>query len=169
MTIGEQKNLGNIALKKADIILRRGTAAISEGIEVVTHSKFSHAAIVVDPDKNLLIDVVLRDGVAHRDIKEFIGVSTVLRMETLIDQQAESIVTYAEKQLGKPYDFEEMIDMFLRYVFHIPNNEEEKGRFICSTFVNAAYGSAGIRLTKQNLPSPEDIYESPLLVKIADI
>jgi len=117
----------------------------------------------------LLIDVVLRDGVSHRDIKEFIGVSTVLRMETLTDQQAESIVTYAEKQLGKPYDFEEMIDMFLRYVFHIPNNEEEKGRFICSTFVNAAYASVGIRLTKQNLPSPEDIYESPLLVKIADI
>ena len=117
----------------------------------------------------MLIDVVLRDGVSHRDIKEFIGVSTVLRMETLTDQQAESIVTYAEKQLGKPYDFEEMIDMFLRYVFHIPNNEEEKGRFICSTFVNAAYASVGIRLTKQNLPSPEDIYESPLLVKIADI
>jgi uncharacterized protein YycO len=169
MTIGEQKNLGNIALKKADIILRRGTATISHGIEVVTHSKFSHAALVVDPDKNLLIDVVLRDGVAHRDIKEFVGVSTVLRMETLTDQQADRIVTYAEKQLGKPYDYEEMIDMFLRYVFHIPNNEEEKGRFICSTFVNAAFASIGIKLTKQNLPSPEDIYESPLLVKIADI
>lgn len=161
--------MGNIALKKADIILRRGTAIISHGIEVVTQSKFSHAALVVDPDKNLLIDVLLRDGVAHRDIKEFIGVSTVLRMEALTGQQADRIVTYAEKLLGKPYDYEEMIDMFLRYVFHIPNNEEEKGRFICSTFVNAAYASVGIRLTKQNLPSPEDIYESPLLVKIAEI
>jgi cell wall-associated NlpC family hydrolase len=90
-------------------------------------------------------------------------------MENLTNKQADRIVTYAEKQLGKPYDFEEMIDMFLRYVFHIPNNEEEKGRFICFTFVNAAYASVGIRLTKQNLPSPEDIYESPLLVKIAEI
>jgi uncharacterized protein YycO len=161
--------LGHIVLKKADIILRRGTDAVSHGIEVVTHSKFSHAALVVDPDKNLLIDAVLRDGVGHRDIQEFIGHSTILRMETLTDQLADKIVTYAEKQLGKPYDYEEMIDMFLRYVFHIPNNEEEKGRFICSTFVNAAYASVGIRLTKQNLPSPEDIYESPLLVKIGEI
>jgi hypothetical protein len=87
--------LGLIVLKKADIILRRGTAAISEGIEVVTHSKFSHAALVVNPEKNLLIDVVLGDGVAHRDIKEFVGVSTVLRMETLTYQQADRIVTYA--------------------------------------------------------------------------
>jgi len=55
MTIGEQKNLGLIVLKKADIILRRGTAAISEGIEVVTHSKFSHAALVVDPEKICLL------------------------------------------------------------------------------------------------------------------
>jgi hypothetical protein len=77
MTIGKQKNLGNIALKKADIILRRGAATISQGIEVVTHSKFSHAALVVNLEKSLLIDVVLRDGIAHRDLKEFIGTSTV--------------------------------------------------------------------------------------------
>jgi uncharacterized protein YycO len=117
----------------------------------------------------LLIDAVHRDGVGHRDIKEFIGISTILRMETLTDQQADKIVAYAEKQLGKPYDYEEMIEMFLRYVFHIPNNEEEKGRFICSAFVNPAYASVGIRLTKQNLPSPEDIFESPLLVEIEEI
>jgi uncharacterized protein YycO len=161
--------LDHVVLKKADIILKRGTGAISHGIEAVTHSKFSHVALVADPEKVLLIDAVLRDGVGYRDIKEFIGISTILRMETLTDQQADKIVAYAENQLGKPYDYEEMIEMFLRYVFHIPNIEEEKGRFICSTFVNAAYASIGIRLTKQNLPSPEDIYESPLLVEISEI
>lgn len=90
-------------------------------------------------------------------------------MTTLTDEQASNIVKYAEQQLGKPYDYEELVDMFLRYVFHIPNNRIEKGRYVCSTFVNAAYASVGIKLTKQNLPSPEDIFESLLLTKVVDL
>jgi uncharacterized protein YycO len=164
----EQRILGNFILKKGDIILKRGTGRLSRDIEFVTHSQFSHAALVSDPDKNLIIETGLH-GVGHSHVKDFIGMSFVFRMKTMTDEQAEQIVKYAENQLGKPYDYEELVEIFLRYVFHIPNNEEEKGRYVCSTFVNEAYASAGIRLTKQNIPSPEDIYESSLLTKIGDL
>lgn len=160
--------MGDIVLKKGDILLKRGRGQISRDIEFVTHSQFSHAALVSDPENGLIIEAGLH-GVGHSHVNDFIGTSSVFRVESLTDEQAAKVVKYAEKQLGKPYDYEEMIDMFLRYVFHIPNNEMEKGRFVCSTFVNAAYASVGIRLTKQYLPSPEDIYESPLLMKIGDL
>ncbi len=160
--------MGNIVLKKGDILLKKGTDQLSKDIEFITDSKFSHAALVSDPGKELIIEASLH-GVKHNDMIDFIGYTSVFRMNTLTDEQANKIVLFAEKQLGKPYDYEELIDQFLRYVFHIPNNEVEKGRYICSTFVNAAYASVGIQLTKQNLPSPEDIYESSLLTKIADI
>ncbi|MDQ0197883.1 YiiX/YebB-like N1pC/P60 family cysteine hydrolase [Neobacillus ginsengisoli] len=160
--------MGDVNLKKGDIILKRGTGRLSSEIEFFTHSQFSHAALVSDPEKKLIIEASL-NGVGYTNLAGFIGFSTVYRMMTLTDEQASNIVTYAEQQLGKPYDYEELVDMFLRYVFHIPNNRIEKGRYVCSTFVNACYGSAGIKLTKQNLPSPEDIFESPLLTKVADI
>jgi uncharacterized protein YycO len=160
--------VGELYLQKGDIILKRGTGRLSSGIEFITRSQFSHAALVSDPEKKLIIEASL-NGVAHSKIDNFIGSSTVFRMMTLTDEQASNIVKFAEQQLGKPYDYEELVDMFLRYVFYIPNNKTEKGRYVCSTFVNAAYASIGIKLTKQNLPSPEDIYESPLLTKIADL
>lgn len=160
--------MGDLNLKKGDIILRRGTGRLSREIEFFTDSQFSHAAIVADPEKKLMIEASL-NGVVHTNLDGFIGSSTVYRMTTLTDEQASNIVKYAEQQLGKPYDYEELVDMFLRYVFHIPNNRIEKGRYVCSTFVNAAYASVGIKLTKQNLPSPEDIFESPLLTKVVDL
>lgn len=160
--------MSDLVLKKGDIILKRGTGRLSQEIEFITHSQFSHAALVSDPDKGLIIEAGLH-GVGHSNVKDFIGCSSVFRMVTLTEEQADNLVKFAEQQLGKPYDYEELVDQFLRYVFHIPNNDVEKGRYVCSTFVNAAYASVGIRLTKQNLPSPEDIFESPLLTKIADI
>jgi len=160
--------LGNLNLKPADIILKNGTGGLSTGVELITHSQFSHAALVSDPEKNQTIEATL-DGVVNGHISSYRGCSAVFRIKTITQEQAENIVKYAEHQLGKPYDYEELVNLFLRYVFHIPNNRIEKGRFICSTFVNAAYASVGIRLTSQNFPSPEDIYESSLLIKIADI
>ncbi|WP_028400508.1 YiiX/YebB-like N1pC/P60 family cysteine hydrolase [Ectobacillus panaciterrae] len=160
--------MGDLYLQPGDIVLRKGTGWISQGIELITHSQFSHAALVSNPETKQIIEATF-DGVIKSNIDDYTGYASVFRLKTITNEQAANIVKYAEQQLGKPYDFEELIDQFLRYVFYIPNNEIEKGRFICSTFVNAAYASQGIKLTNQNLPSPEDIYESPLLTKVAEI
>lgn len=156
-----------VNIQEADIILMKGSSQISKGIEFITQSQFSHAALVFDPDKELTIEATL-SGVIHGSISNYKGRSSIFRLKNITKEQAGNILKFAELQLGKPYDYEELIDLFLRYVFHIPVNEYEKGRYICSSFVYSAYASAGIRLTNQNIPSPEDLFESSLLMKVAD-
>ncbi len=141
---------------------------IDTGIKLITHSQFSHVALVSNPDTMEIIEATPM-GVIRNSINQYTGYTSVFRLKTLTTGQAANIVKYAEQQLGKPYDFGEIVHQFLRYIFHVPDNHVEKTRFICSTLVNAAYLSERIKLTKQNLPSPEDIYESTLLTKVADI
>lgn len=160
--------LDNVNIKPADIILMKGSSTISKEIEVITQSQFSHAALVFDPEKKLTIEAT-PNGVMNGDLNKYTGCSSVFRLKEINNEQSEKILKFAAQQLGKPYDYEELIELFLRYVFQIQISDFEKGRYICSTFVNSAYVSAGIRLTKQNIPSPEDIFESPLLMKVADL
>lgn len=160
--------LDNVNIKPADIILMKGSSPISREIEFITQSQFSHVALIFDPEKMLTIEAT-PNGVIHGDLTKYTGCSSVFRLNEITEEQSEKILKFAEQQLGKPYDYEELIELFLKYVFHILTNDFEKGRYICSTFVNSAYLSAGIRLTKVNIPSPEDIFDSPLLIKVADI
>ena len=102
------------------------------------------------------------------DLNKYKGCSSVFRLKTITKEQSEKIVKFTEQQLGKPYDYEELIGLLLRYGFHFSINDFEKERYTCSTFVNSAYAIVGIRLTNQVIPSPEDIFESPLLMKVAD-
>jgi uncharacterized protein YycO len=155
-------------LQPMDIILMKGKSRISRSIEFITQSQYSHVAIVFDPEKNLTIEATL-NGVVNGDLNKYKGCSSVFRLKTITKEQSEKIVKFTEQQLGKPYDYEELIGLLLRYGFHISINDFEKGRYTCSTFVNSAYASVGIRLTNQIIPSPEDIFESPLLIKVADI
>lgn len=159
--------MAHVNLKPMDIVMR-GRSRLSCGIEFITQSQFSHVAIVFDPEKKLTIEATL-NGVVNGDLKNYIGCSSVFRLKTITKEQSEKIVKFTEQQLGKPYNYKELIYLFLRYVFHISINDFEKGKYFCSTFVNSAYESVGIRLTNQNIPPPEDIFESPLLMKVADI
>ncbi|WP_416826197.1 YiiX/YebB-like N1pC/P60 family cysteine hydrolase [Ectobacillus polymachus] len=160
--------MGDLYLQKSDIILVKGTYLIDKGIELITHSQFSHVAIVSNPEVLEIIEAT-PTGVIRSSITKYTGHASVLRLKTFTNTQIENIVNFAEQHLGNPYDFGEIVHQYLRYTFQIPDNNVEKNRYICSTLVNVSYLSEKIRLTKQTLPSPEDIYESTLLNKIADI
>lgn len=150
-------------LLKGDIVAVHGVNLINVGIEVVTHSPISHVALVADPDKNLLIEANGGRTLGYINMNAYKGMCVILRDESLTDQQREGIVQFAKDKFNYEYDYIAIIREFERYVFG-KKIQPEHGRFlICSTLVSEAYKSVGVTLSSETIPSPDDIWKSPLL------
>jgi uncharacterized protein YycO len=149
-----------VELKKADIILVHGASVLDTLVGIVTKSPWTHCAMVVDPERYLTIEASAFTIVRYRPLSTFKNSSLIVRVPDLTEEQRDKIVLYAQKQLGKKYDYKAIFDEFERYEFGKAIGPEKPGRFICSSLVAAAYKSAGIDLTRYPLASPDDIYKS---------
>jgi uncharacterized protein YycO len=154
-----------IELQKGDIVAVFGTSFISDIVEAVEHSSVSHVAVVVDPEKEILIEANYNHPVSYVPLNQYKGVATILRTP-LTEEQKDFIVDYLTKQIGKQYDFIDIIREFGRYIFGITPKKEDERFFICSTLVQMAFLHAGVVLTKEPLASPADLYESHVVTKI---
>jgi uncharacterized protein YycO len=158
-------------LQKGDIVAVHGQRLISLAIETITHSPISHVAIVEDPDKRQLIEAEIDRTIGYQSLDHYKEHCVILRVPSLTDEQREQVVQYAKAQLGDSYDFKAIVEEYLRYRFRFQMNqrqaeETKQKRFICSTLVNSAYLSVGIKLTDQYLPSPDDIFKSPFIALV---
>ncbi|PGZ95597.1 hypothetical protein COE51_19620 [Bacillus pseudomycoides] len=153
-------------LKKGDVIAVYGeNDIVSLSIEIITHSPISHVALVVDPENKQLIEANMNRKIGYKSLDDYRNHCLILSIPSLTDEQRDKIVEYAKTQIGESYDFRAIIEEFLRYTlkFNFVPSEMNEKRFICSTLVNSAYLSAGVKLTNQYLPSPNDILKSPLV------
>lgn len=155
-------------LQVGDIILERGTGLLSETIEAVEGSCYSHAAGFVG--RGLLIEANGFRRTGYQPVSTYEGKADVFRCElTVYDRK--KIRELAEREIGGRYDYRLLFVEAIRYWTGIvlPCKEPPHVR-ICSTLWAGIYRDAGINLCPEiKYPSPADLAKSKLLTKVGPL
>jgi uncharacterized protein YycO len=155
-------------LKPCDLILVRGkNNLISEAIEEITNSPYSHVAGYIG--NNTLVEAEGFEKTGQVPLSKYVDYD-VYRYEGLTKEQKFKILNYISSQIGGQYNYFMLVVEFMRYVFHVvlPYKEPYKSH-ICSMLWADAFKSTGINLCSNIdtlFPSPADISNSKLLKKI---
>ncbi|MGV2334721.1 MAG UNVERIFIED_CONTAM: hypothetical protein LVR18_11610 [Planctomycetaceae bacterium] len=167
------------ALMPADVIVSTTNAAISRAIRTVSSSVVSHAMIYAGG--GFVIESI-GDGVVRRPLPAAVGeasLAVAYRHRQMTDARASSIIRFAERQIGRGYNFTGIVGQagyqldrwFLCSVLEVRNCESQaqranlwmssRGRFFCSELVAAAYRQAGVPLipARSDSASPQTIVE----------
>jgi len=161
-----RKEATMLDLQTGDIIAIRGKGIISEAIEEVTNSRYSHICGYVGNRQLIEAEGFRKTGYA--DVSEYKGCADVFRCISMTREQRENVLKQALFNVGGHYDWMLLPWEFIRYVTGImlPYREPPKAR-ICSVLWAGIYQDAGINLCPGiRYPTPAEVAESKLLVKI---
>ena len=161
-------------LMSCDIVLvkGKGRGIISEIIcEVEDDSLYSHSAIIVDINNNVLIEADGLSDVRYNILDNYRSYADIYRCLKLNNSQRKQIVDYLKLQIGKQYDWKLLIWEYIRYKLNIilPWWFENTDSVICSELIYDSFLNIGIDLCPNiKYPSPKDLSESKLLTKIEE-
>ena len=165
-------------LKQADIILSTTTEPISKAVKIGTNSKYSHARLY---DRDGFVIEAVDPIVFRRQLLNLLKndkYTAVYRLPKLTNGQAITIMAYATRQKGKPYDLSGAVgsakaSRLTAYgrasaISNAINPEEE---FYCSELIAYAYKWVGIRLSHRaySQTTPESLARSPKLVYVGHL
>lgn len=155
-------------MKKGDIILVKGTGFVSDIIEDIENSAYSHAAGIIGD--NEIIEAEGFQITGYQKLDKYAGHTDVYTCNILTDKQRIKIIEYVENQIGSHYNWILLLLEILRYLFNVSISYKNFNSYICSTLWSDAYKSVGIDLCPRiKYPSPKDLSESKILKKIASI
>lgn len=138
------------------ILFIKTSSPISWAIRKITNSPYSHVALSVTKDNNILVDSDILKKVRYfyneYDTYDYVD------FDLSIDEQKillETIETY----LRKDYDYLLIIGMLLKYMGLTKNlalwNRED--RFHCSEMVRDIFVKLGIYISSEEYPTPQDL------------
>src|SRR5690348_14003350 len=140
-------------LRPADLIFVHGDSFIDRSIEDITHSKYSHVALVVNQSE--LIEAQDLSRVHYQDMGVYVNHADVYRCELIRPPQQEEIVQNAKKYIGRHYSYLLIAWEFIRYTFGILLPFYEHDPVICSTLIADAYRQSKINICPNiKYPSP---------------
>lgn len=133
---------------------------VSDIIRAETWCTYSHVEFVLDDGTTL--GAHASGGVAIRPI-DYAKFTAEQRFTLHVaDEQKAAILGYAHAQVGKPYDFLDIVGILTHRDWRSPK------RWICSELVAAAFEKGGFPLLNAgeavNRITPRDIYLSPYLI-----
>lgn len=153
-----------MTLRPADLICVRGNSLIDKGIEIVSHSLYSHVAGIIHDGELIESQGLRRTG--YEPLSAYTDYD-VYTCDTLTDDQRAAIVQWVCTQIGTPYDYELIGWEWLHLTLHFDLPYHEHGKFDCSTLWSDAYKSVGVDLCPNvEYASPGDIANSKMLRKI---
>jgi hypothetical protein len=145
------------------VILVKGTSLISRAIKKVTNSEYSHCGLVFG---NMTIEADY-GGVQSRDLRTYPWPYDVYTVSGMTEQKSALVYYWAEKQIGKPYDYGKVIGLCFELLFHysrIRSLLDSKNAFCCSEFICDALAVAGIKLVPgEEVSTPASISLDPSL------
>jgi hypothetical protein len=156
-------------VKPGDLILVKANDLISDVIEDVSNSPYSHTAGLVK-DK-VIIEAVGFKKIGYQSLDYYKGKADVYTCDSLTEKQRETILEVVISKVGGQYDYFLLVWEFIRYTFGfvLPYKEGKMIR-ICSTLWADAYRKAGVDLCPGvKYPSPGDLAVSKLLRKIGSL
>ena len=146
------------ALEPGDIVLVEGQSRVSNAIQFITNSNWSHAAIFIGEAGSLshcLIEVKAVDGCIFTDIDVYMHHNLrICRPVFLNNKKRKIIIDYLVKKVDSKCDLKNIIDL-IRYVFPTPPVPKKLRRnligigagdptkAICSTLIAEAFKEIG--------------------------
>ena len=159
-------------VKRGDILLYKGKGFVSHMIRVVTKSKWSHAAWVLDGNQLLESDWELfgKKGVQIEDMKTYKKKRSAFVRVNVPEEAVESALNIAMSKLGQRYDFRLFFGLFWQWLkcicclgFHKPVRDSRRG-WICSELISIPLHAACKYQFRDDIPVkntvPGDIWSA---------
>jgi uncharacterized protein YycO len=152
-----------------DILFFSCKGIIKSLIEWITHSKYYHCAIFINERELIEAQGGRKSG--KTPLSDYLNSNdklTIYRDKSLSEDERKKVVSYALNHQEIEYDYLAILAELGRYEIGISLDEYNEGkRRICSSFVNDCY-EKGINkeLSKQKVPSPQDIIEGKVVKRI---
>ena len=152
-------------MQAGNILLVRGSGLISWIIKVVTHSEYSHVALVISETEIIEIDSFKRVSIRKNPYSNY----DLIHVLDIPDRKRDKVVAFAKAQLGKQYDYAQLLEILFEMVFHTRLYLNSKNKLICSELIDLAFMSQRINLVpgkRRGCVTPEDIAESPIVARL---
>ena len=153
-------------LLPGDVLLVEGTSVFDKLIRWATNSPYNHAAIVATDCVSV---IEAQTPVALRIPASFYaGRADVWRLMPFAPKVALVAAARAERFVGQPYGWQEVIGSGLWDVAHVPIRYKLR-TFDCSGLVVQSYADAGLMLSRHPFPSPADLSFSATIQKVGSL
>ena len=163
-------------MKPGDILLFKGEDSISRLIAWGTGSKYTHVAVCVSHEMNLIIEAMTRGGVRARDIRKIAEKYDVYRIKQGSGYELDGTISYLVSKLNNSYDYFGVIFLgLLKLLAKIglplkdAANKWQKDRdYFCSELCYEAFYLGGRldivpEVPEADITSPGDIAKSPIV------
>lgn len=140
-------------IKRGDILVVRNIGWLSKAIRVLTKGYYNHVGVFISETE--LVEATFKE-VAVSPLAKFVDMYNnrqcefaIYRPKNATPDQIDMIVDFAEAQVGRKYDFAQLLSIGLFICFKVGRKHEPidlRKYWICTELVGEAYESAGIRL-----------------------
>ena len=153
-------------MRDIDILLFKGNGWVSKIIKWKTQSAYSHAGLIAWWGERLMVLEAVGSGVRATPISYNLnkyegGIDYYRCTEDISESTRKSMLAFAQKQLGKEYDFKRLIGFFIKLMLNKPLQQRESVKvpstFFCSEYVAEIYEQVGCDL----VPERSSQYTSP--------
>lgn len=163
------------SLRSGDLFFCSGNYQVSELIERVTSSPWSHVGVILishDINRVLLLESVEDVGVRLAPVSKYLsdyengepykGPLVFARRTGVDEAAAVKMARFGVDQLTKPYDNGEIAEIVARIALGVARRETDGG-YICSELVAACYLAAGLNIPSGagGFTTPEDVWLDP--------
>lgn len=149
------------------VFFKQTNSFISRLIAKVTKSEFTHVGLIVGHDETTGVLTIIesnrfiRTRVARLQLNERHVIYTIGEQP---QEVVDKIVKFAYKNLGKRYDYLQLLGLFISLSCERQRNIyfNSKNKLICSELVDLAYYTSGVkRKTNENLGNitPQELFE----------
>lgn len=171
-------------LRSGDLLFASGKYRVSELVQSVTHSIWSHIGIVLHLpilERVLLLESVEGVGVRivpvskylndYLDEEPFQGLVAIARVEGITPEIAKTLMQFGADELGRPYNDAEIAALKDPAAFLEGKVTFRPRTYVCSELVRACFHEAGLDFSagQGGLISPEDIWADPHVTFMARI
>lgn len=154
-------------VRRGDIMVSRQDTFTSKAMCFITGEKWSHASIYIG--ENTIISAVPFKGVSYGNLT-LATERKYYRIKDASLEQANLIADFAISQLGKPYDFWQVIVLAYRIFFDKlldKGDDDYPDKYVCSELVAEACATQGFLFGKYvDNVLPTVIADSPLVEEV---
>jgi len=151
-------------LQSYDLIFYKGKSVFSKLVKWQTDSEYSHTGLLLDNVH--IVDTSFRQPLKVRHFDYKLSEFDAYRVSNLNYLKIEKINNFIQRTLNDKYDYGEIFAYIVNKYLGISVNHDVD-RFVCSSWVNECFKSAGIELVNgDEFVSPKGLSESERLEKV---
>jgi hypothetical protein len=156
------------------LFFKKNSSFISRTIAKLTKSEFTHVGLIVAYDETTKVATIIE---SNRFIKTRLSIiqidnkHAVYSTSIMTDEMKRNVVKFAYKELGKDYDYLQIVGLFISLLFKEKRIGyfNSKNRLICTELIDIVYLKSGIKRNDNesigNI-TPSELLEKYNMIKI---